>query len=67
MSSLDAPGPLGTVTLRDADDLDALVEIVDALCDTLSKDQTIHKDTRDMIASIAERALKLYRKRVDDE
>jgi hypothetical protein len=54
-------------SLTTNDDLDALVEIVDALCDTLSKDQTLHKDTRDRIASIAERALKLYRKRVDDE
>lgn len=53
--------------LDDADDLDALAEIVDALCDTLSNDQTIHKETRHMLASIAARARKLYRKRVDDE
>ncbi|MBT1509365.1 hypothetical protein KIP88_02525 [Bradyrhizobium sp. SRL28] len=53
--------------LDDANDLDALVEIVDLLCDVLSSDQTLHKDTRLHVASIAERAKALYRKRVDDE
>jgi hypothetical protein len=53
--------------LDDANDLDALAEIVDALCDTLSNDQTTHKDTRNMLASIAARAKALYRKRVDDD
>ena len=53
--------------LRDADDLDALVEIVDALCETLSNDQTIDKDQRRTLASIAARANSLYRKRTGDE
>jgi hypothetical protein len=60
-------GGVAITELDDADHFDALVEIVDALCDTLSKDQTIHKDTRNAIGSIAARARKLYRKRVDDE
>ena len=53
--------------MNDADDLDHLAEIVDMLCDILSSDQTLHKDTRLQIASIAERARSLYRKRVDNE
>jgi|tagenome__1003787_1003787.scaffolds.fasta_scaffold18169021_2 hypothetical protein len=54
-------------TLDDADDLDALTEIVDALCDTLRNDQTLHKDTRNTIGSIADRTRKLYQKRVENE
>jgi len=53
--------------LDDANDLDALVEIVDALCETLSNDQTIDKDQRRTLASIAARATALYQKRVDDD
>ena len=53
--------------LDDADDFDALAEIVDALCDTLGNDQTLDKDTRDKIANIGARARKLYRKRVGDD
>jgi len=54
-------------TMNDADDLDHLAEIVDALCTALSNDQTIEKDQRSMLASIAKRATALYRKRVHDE
>lgn len=52
------------MTRDDAEDLDALIEIVDALCDTLTREPT--PTVLETMRSIAGRARKLYRERVGE-
>lgn len=53
--------------LDHANDLDALVEIVDALASTLASSRILETHVADLLANISERATALYRKRVGDD